>query len=1271
MENNYRLQLRHGAEGKNFSTRDEVITYINGQLEYGGVSLLPYEPVLFFYGTDNTKNTIILVGLPEGKTQGGKSYFLVDTANLQEQINQGGSSGKALEEKVDEEIAARKSADEELKTAIDVETTAREAGDNELKTAIETETSDRMAVDKTLQDTITLTSEDLKSVIDACGLIYNEKLTENRVSYTPDSHDEVIRDSKSVADAVDKISKFATQLGKSLKISVANTATVDLTMEENTKEGGSTIKADVNIAGADGLSKKTFDNNIIGQTTEGIYAAATIEPSTTNPNVLIFKTSGYVDGTFKVDAYETEVPLTAYKGDSGKNSGIAVDVDATKNVISATLNLSSDANNILKLEDGEYVVDGVAKNIKYKDITVAQALVNHTKRLTAVEEAVEEAKAVEVKGSETPTSAVTVEKSAKGDFTVANSVKLSTDNSIIVTNGGLKANVTAEYQSGKTTLVITVGTNKYELDLSSLAVSSLKSADYDATNEEIVLTFYVGKEEKTLRIPVGTLIHDVEVDDTDSIDLTLKSVSGGPNHISGEVRIDKTHSDNILTVSSNGLYVSKAYITNAVLDETNARIEAVKAIQTNVDEIATLVNTNKEAIAAETTRAEKAETANTNAIATETARAKEAETTNATAIVKETERASEKEGDLQKAIDNNAAEIKQIATDIATEATTARAAEKANADAIVAETARAKEIETANAKAISDEEKRATAAETANSTAITTERTRALTAEGALETKVNSNTDNVAAVTQMATDNKNDISNEIARAKEKEQDILTKATDNATAIANEIVRAKAAENANSQAIVTEQNRALAAEKNNADAIAVETLRATTEEGNLTTSIETLTGKVNTSVESLEGKITNEATTARAAEKANATDIAEEILRATAAEKLNAEQIATKANANDVYTKNEITKTLQDYVKAKEVQTNLDAKLNISDAQSTYATNTALQTVKDTYATVASVEKVESSLDERITANKTSIDNFGLTYNAATSELVYTDKSGQKTIYQLYSGSLIKRGEFDTKTNSIVLTIENAGIESKITIPVSELLSDITTKIETNAADIKTINSNLTKLAKDWTVSNSSTVALAKTTIGEKDSLEAKVKVSTSNKQAIQTTDEGLYVSKDLEDFTVVFGAAGTISGQTAISTLLEKITDLQVKVEANTFDISNLKESVATMTETVRTLKDSVTAMEAKVAKIDGLVTDVTALNDAVAKIKSVTGYETYTATQTMSNRLDELEGGTGSKIAAEIERIENELIGPTDGSAKGSVWEQLNNIVDAGNYNL
>ena len=86
MNDTYKLQLRHGAESRNFSTRDEVIGYINGKLQYGGVSLLPYEPILFFYGADNAKNAIIMVGLPEGKTQEGKSYFLVDTADLKEQI---------------------------------------------------------------------------------------------------------------------------------------------------------------------------------------------------------------------------------------------------------------------------------------------------------------------------------------------------------------------------------------------------------------------------------------------------------------------------------------------------------------------------------------------------------------------------------------------------------------------------------------------------------------------------------------------------------------------------------------------------------------------------------------------------------------------------------------------------------------------------------------------------------------------------------------------------------------------------------------------------------------------------------------------------------------------------------------------------------------------------------------------------------------------------------------------------------------------------------
>ena len=213
MNDTYKLQLRHGAETRNFSTRDEVIGYINGQLQYGGVSLLPYEPILFFYGADNAKNAIIMVGLPEGKTQEGKSYFLVDTADLKEQI-------ESLDAQYEEILQALKDEDKKIWDAVkqesqdriaadEAEAIAREEKDTELETAITDETETRINKDKELKDAIDFTKADLMSIIEACGLEYNERLAEGRVSYTPDIHDEVIRDAKNITEAIDKISKFA------------------------------------------------------------------------------------------------------------------------------------------------------------------------------------------------------------------------------------------------------------------------------------------------------------------------------------------------------------------------------------------------------------------------------------------------------------------------------------------------------------------------------------------------------------------------------------------------------------------------------------------------------------------------------------------------------------------------------------------------------------------------------------------------------------------------------------------------------------------------------------------------------------------------------------------------------------------------------------------------------------------------------------------------------------------------------------------------------
>ena len=246
---------------------------------------------------------------------------------------------------------------------------------------------------------------------------------------------------------------------------------------------------------------------------------------------------------------------------------------------------------------------------------------------------------------------------------------------------------------------------------------------------------------------------------------------------------------------------------------------------------------------------------------------------------------------------------------------------------------------------------------------------------------------------------------------------------------------------------------------NKNAIVYETGRATTAEAELKGSITEVSGKVDSTKDLLTALINKEGDRAKEAERVIneridgqsqristvETNLSNSITEQStqlqnAKDELTAE-INKKANIVDVYTKEEILESLSAYAKTSDVQSKLDEKLNVTDAQNIYATKGALQTVRDNYATNEKVDGLNAQVSARLDNDEDAIDNFNLTYNEATSELAYTDKNGTVHTYKLYSGSLIKKGEFDPLSNSIVLTIENAGIESQITIPVSQLLSD--------------------------------------------------------------------------------------------------------------------------------------------------------------------------------------------------------------------------------------
>lgn len=1339
MSNTYKLQLRHGTKDKNFNKREEVIAYVENKMEFDKTTtLLPYEPVLFFYGAEGKKNAIIMVGLPEGETNEGKSFFLFDTADLKSKIeglesiiSEKGDFQKGIEA----EAKARADKDAELEKAIANEVTAREKADTELKEAM------------------AFTDDDITSIIEACGLVYNEKMVDGRVSYTPDNHDEVIRDAKSLADAIDKIAKFVVQLSNEMYVDVDDTDTVKLTLTPDENEGGNVITADVNIAGSEGLSKKNFDNNILGKTTDGLYASASIESSKEKQNALVFKTSGYVNGEFKVDAYETEVPLPVYSGDNGKKTGVTVSVDNDKDVISANLNVSSDEDNILKLVDGEYTVDGIAKNIKYKNSTVEKTLNEHSEHIEDIEDNLDFINNLEVRGSETDTVKTTVNNDKKGIFTVSNDVKLGTDKSIIVSNGGLKVNVSATYNKSRSILLIKVGDNDYPIDLSSLAFDVLKDASYDSTNEDIVLTFTISDKDKVVRIPAHDLVHELTAADTSSIHLVLEDKIGAQNVLTAKLLVNPSL-DNILEVKADGVYVSKSHITNAVNAEATVRENAVKKLEDSVGDTHKLSLANKEAITTEETRATAAEKANANAIS------------------KEVERAVDKENVILEKVGNNTTLIAQKEEAAKTREAQVLADAKAYTDA---ETNSAKEREAkvlADSKVYTDNaissvksvvDTKANSADVVNTYATKTELTKVQDA-AATKSDVHAVTEGLAG---RVTANEAAIGNfnlsydpatnkltytgkdgraqsfvlangsllESGRFDESSNSvILVLKGSNGETKEISIPVSKLLTDINGRVVNAEGalstiNGAIAklAKKFTVKPTSTVTLTKNTvgdedelsanvrvssgtkqglktdgeglfvsndledytvvfgDEGTVSgqTAVSKLLSTTKSNKDKVESVSTEVGNVKNIAERANS-DLQSEIVRATRAEEANANavvneknraeskekaleialstevnkldnSIKAKANAVDVFDKEEVTTKLQDYAKSADVQSKLNDKLNAADAKNVYATKEEVQGVKDGYATKVEVNREVEKLDQRVTSNQSAIDNFNLTYDAATSELTYVDKGGRTHTYKLYSGSLIKNGTFDSNSNSVVLTIETAGHESQVTIPVSALLSDINKNIKTNADAIKTINDGLVKVAKKWEVGNSGTVELNKTTTGDTDSLTANVRLASSNKQAIKAEANGLYVSNDFEDYTVVFGSEGTVSGQKAISKLLEVTNALQTtvsgqsnisdsalrrideRVTANANHITDNKTEIDKLKEKVNTGSSDLTLIKQDIStnkdNINGLKTDVANNKADLTTLKpDVTNLKTKVTTlegeiPTLKTKVTALEG--------------------------------------------
>ena len=654
----YSLVVLHHEEV--FATREEAIKYLTGWYKPNS---LDAEPVIVKYGDANNPDVILAFGTSDTKPG---SFYAIDMTQAVERIDT-----------VEEEVNGSK---EELDYVAEV----------------------------------------LDGVVKATGLILDENKIEDNVSYQPDSRDNVIGTAITIAEAIDLLSKYTQKGFEDNKFTVEDTKSVKLIYSVN-PDGDMVLKARVKISTDGDSDELNFNNNIIGIKSDGIYAASNLAYDDVR-HQLIFTTSGYKNGRFQDDAIVQKVDLGEHTRLVADNEDRTVKLIITENEssnitkLSADLQIADRENNILKVSDGKAYVEGLAKNIKYGETTVAAALTNHKNSIRELTTSVEgAAKSAHIEGGQTDTLETVVSTLSDGGAKITGNVRLGSANSIVVRNGGLEADVSVDVDTTTNKLIVRVGNQTIEKTLPG--VELFESAEYNDANEELIITFKTGN---TLTIPIHGIIHTWDTNNSESspVVLTKTVVTGGVDKLSANIKLRST--DNLIGVENGKLYVSEQGINNKVSAETTRATEAENAIRTSVETLSNNVQTQFAEVSDRITTVQ-------DNLNEESTRARESENTIRTTA----EHADEVALEAKETVNGLNSTVNELSTSLSTLETNVENLEESLTQSILTEKNRAQTAEETIIKriahdisdvnaAIASETARATAAEQANANAIAT-----------------------------------------------------------------------------------------------------------------------------------------------------------------------------------------------------------------------------------------------------------------------------------------------------------------------------------------------------------------------------------------------------------------------------------------------------------------------------------------------------------------------------------------------------------------------
>lgn len=184
---------------------------------------------------------------------------------------------------------------------------------------------------------------------------------------------------------------------------------------------------------------------------------------------------------------------------------------------------------------------------------------------------------------DTPSIELDIDRQITGT-TISGNVKVSTDsgNGITVKNDGLFYKLTTEYLDG----LLTIKVNDNVIGQHQIGLSAIvEDAKYDPDTEELVIVFkLLTGDKQVVRIPVGTLIREWEVDNSipDKVVELEKvlSLGTGADKLSADVRL-YTAKDNILVKEGNALYVKGT--SDNITHDSKALDVVISELQSDID----------------------------------------------------------------------------------------------------------------------------------------------------------------------------------------------------------------------------------------------------------------------------------------------------------------------------------------------------------------------------------------------------------------------------------------------------------------------------------------------------------------------------------------------------------------------------------------------------------------------------------------------------------------------------------------------------------------